>query len=241
MEELEFASRVYAYAFYAVAVGILAISIASGNYLASLISACLIFASAVYYKSGHIINNLLIKRSRVIELINGYKLSSNLAALTKRSGELYVGVSAAVLVFDGAVDISPDTLCRLLESIHEQFEFSFTAMQVDKKRLIDSLDLRRRMQEIRLAKINAQKYDKANQIRREIQILESEISSVRDSGKAFDTIIKIRAFSSEKNETEAATQSLKSIERICSSFFATTKLNYEIIKGERLLAFAGGA
>ncbi len=239
MEESELAVKLYAYAFYSTAVAVAILGAVLGSYAGALLSGALMLLSALYFKSGHIINNLLVKRSKVIEIYNGYKLSGNLASLTKRRGPSYESISIATLRFDGVVDASTDVMRSLLESIREPFEFSFSAIQVDKKKLLDALDTKRRMKEISLSRLDAVKYDRANQMRREIQVIESEMDSIRKSGKAFDTRVRLKARATAESEAEAARQSLRSLERICDSFLAATKLGYDIVKGEELFAFGG--
>ncbi len=239
MEETELVQKLYSCAFYAAALAVAVLSMLSGAYFILIVSAFLLLLSAVYLRSGHIVNNLLIKRSRIIEIYNGYKLNSNLSSLTKRSGAYYAGVSMALLKFEGPVEASNDSVRSMLESIQERFEFSFSAIQVDKKKLLDALETRRRMKEIGLAKLDAQKYDRSNQIKREIMVIESEMESIRRSGKAFDAVVQLKALSMAESEASAAAQSLRSMERICDAFLTATKLSYEIIKGEELLLLAG--
>ncbi len=241
MEEAELLNRAYSYAFYAAAAVVVALSTAFGSFPGLLASGILMLLSALYFKSGHIINSLLIKRSKVIALRNDYKLSSNLASLTRRHGAVYDSFSLAALRFDGPIDIPADSLRTLFEGIREPFEFSFSAMQADKKRLIDALDTRRRMKEISLSRLDSRKYDRSNQLKREIQLIESDIETISKGGSAFDTVVKLKAMSTADSEAEAARQSLRSLERICDSFLAATKLGYDIIKGEELLALAGAS
>lgn len=229
----------FSYAFY-IAAAAMALASTTFRSLGGLVMSCaLLLVSAVYFKSGHIVNNLLVRKSKIIEMGGGMKLNGNLASLTRRSGPAFESISMALLRFDGAVDSSADTMRSLLESIREPFEFSFSAVQVDKARLLDALDARRRMREISLSRVSPQKYARANQLKREIQLIESEMNAIRASGKAFDTRIRLKAMATAESEPEAARRSLRSLERICDAFIAATRLNYEIIKGEDLLRLAG--
>ncbi len=239
MKEKDLGSKIYSYAFYSTAVAVAIISMVIGSYAGAVASSILLLCSALYFKSGHIINNALVRGSRIVEIYNGYKLNSNLASLTRRMGPSYESISIAILRFDGIVDSTSSTMLSLLESIREPFEYSFSAVQIDKKKLIDALDTKRRMKEIALSRVNADKYDKSNEIKREIQFINSEIDSIRKGGKAFDTYVWLKTRVSAVSEAEAARQSIRSLERICDSFLATTKLGSDILRGEELLAFSG--
>ena len=70
MEEINRLNKLYSYAFYSLALLVLiASAIANSGY--ALISAILLLLSAIYLNSGHMINNMLIKRSKVIMIKNG--------------------------------------------------------------------------------------------------------------------------------------------------------------------------
>jgi hypothetical protein len=232
MDEKEIVWKLYSYAFYAAALCFAVISILSGNYAVAIVSCALLLVSAVYLNSGHMINNLLINRSNVIAYYNDYKLNVNLVSLTKRDGGSYKSLSAAVLQQESAPDVQREAMRSLIESIAEPFEFSIMVMQADKKRLVDALDMKRRMKEIQLGRIKPGKYDAINALKREIQLIEAEEDSIRKSGRAFNTMVRITAMALAGSESEAARQSVRSLERICDSFSATTKLEYEILKGE---------
>ncbi len=239
MDEKELVNRLYSFLFYGCAVLLGLLSLVTGNYIVIPFSCICLLFSGICMNSGHLINNLLIKHSKIIEKNNGYSLNPNLCSMTLKEGSTYRGISIARLSFEGTAKSDQSSLKALIESIQEPFTFSITMARADKKRMLDILDNKRRMKEIEVTKVRPDKQDKINGLRREAMALETEMESIRSSGKAFEISLILKAMGSAPTATEAARISAKSLERICDAFAATTKLNYEILKGEVLLSCAG--
>ncbi len=237
MKENELFNKLLFYVLYITSIIFLLITILSGSFYLILISSILLLFSLIYLHSGHIINNYLIKKSKIIEITNNYTLSSSLTSVFKRKGSEYIGVSIAEIKQYGQSNISSDSMKSLIEAIHEPFEFSIYSYELNKEKLLEPLETKKKMKEILLTKIKENKSDKINLVKREIEILESEIESIRSSGKSFDVSILIKSFSTSNNEGDASTQSFKTLQRIADTFSAALKLEYEIIRGERLLEF----
>ena len=237
MDEMELGRKLYSYSIYAISIIILIIAILSGIFIIVIISSALLLISILYLHSGHIINNLLFKKSRIIEIKNNYILGNNIGCVFKREGNLFKSISIAELKPESSPNISSDVFSSLIESIHEPFEYSILITEVDKRKILEPLETKRKMKEILLTKINSNKYDKISNIKREIEILDSEISGIKSSGRAFEVKLIIKTISVSESESEATSQSYRSLERIADTFSATLKVNYQIIKGEELLNF----
>jgi hypothetical protein len=237
MKEAELFNKLLFYIIYITSVIFLLITFISGSFYLIIISSGLLLLSLIYLHSGHIVNNYLIKKSKIIEISNNYTLSSSLNSVFKRKGTQYVGISMAEIKQYGQSNISSESMKSLIEAIHEPFEFSIYFYELDKEKLLEPLETKKKMKEISLTKINENKQDKINLIKREIEILNSEIENIRSSPKSFDVSILIKSFSISNSEGEAVTQSFKTIQRIADTFSASLKLEYEIIRGEKLLEF----
>ncbi len=237
MDEKELTKKIYSYALYSASVIILILSILTGYFFIVILSAILLLFSVIYLHTGHIINNILIKRSRIIEISNNYTLSSNTVCVFKHEGRYYKSISIAIIRPETAPSISSEEFTSLIESIHEPFEYSISMVEIDKKKVVEPLETKRRMKEIFLTKIKADRYDQINNIKREIELLGSEIESIKASGKAYDISILLKASYFSESEAEATSQSYKNLERIADAFSAALKINYEIIKGEELLNY----
>ncbi|MDE1768434.1 MAG: hypothetical protein KGH64_03590 [Candidatus Micrarchaeota archaeon] len=239
MEEQSIYNKLHYYLFYALALATLTLSILSLNIYLISISSLLLFAAAIFLHSGHVINNLLIKRSRIIEIKNGYKLSRNLAAASRQYGRAYCSIAIALLRPRQGFIYKSENIKDLIEGIKEPFEFSISLQEVDKKGMLDSLESKRRMKEIYLSRLKPNSYDKINSIRRQIEVIDSEMSNIIKSGKSFQVLMKIKAISKSDNEYESELAASKSIEMLANKFSASIGLDYQILKGEELLDFSG--
>lgn len=237
MQENEIVNKIYSYIFYALGVLSLICGVFLSNvYLIALTGILLLF-SAVYFNSGHIVNNILIRRSNVIEIYNEYRLSTSLDSVVKKAGNEYRAVSIALLIIGKANNATHDVIEGLMEGIHEPFEFGILLREADRKRMIEALEVKRRMKEIVLSRLEPKHQDRINGLRREIDILSTEIQSIRKGGKALDVIVKLSSFGSAENEVEASREAANSIKHIADSFSAALGVEYELLKGEELLDF----
>ena len=236
MEEHIIGNKLYAHMFYSLATITLIASIFFYNPWVLLLAASLISFSAVYYSSGHIVNNLLLRRSLVIETYNGYALSDNLLSAVKKVGNQYLSVSVAVLRLNRGIEVKDGEILGLLEGIGEPFWFTLQLREINKKTLLESLETKRRMKEIAAGRVAGSSYDRANAIKREIGLVEQEINSIRGSGKALEISIQLRTSETSGDESDAARGSAKSLERVAASFSTVLNADYEMLKGEALLS-----
>ncbi len=232
-------NRLYSYAFYALCASVLVASLAFYSAALFVAAALLVFLSALYYASGHIVNNALLRRSLVVEIRNGYRLSSALSSAVRRTGPAYLSVSVASMALRGGEGAGGNEMQSLLESLGEEFEFSIRVREVGKRKLLEGLETRRRMREIALARLPQGAYDRANALRREIAVLDGEISAVRAMAKALDVTVRVSAFARSEDEAEAARLSLASLAHVADSFSAVLKTEYTVLAGEELLAEVG--
>ncbi len=237
MEELEAMNRVYSYLFYAAGVLCLIVGAFFSNVYLILFTSLLLLLSAVYLNSGHILNNLFIRRSGIIEVYNGYRLNENLESAVKKLGERYVSRSVSLLRPGKDTAAGPDTIGRLIESIHEPFEYSILLEEADRKRILEGLETKRRMKEIALSRLDQKKQDSVNAVRREIDIVSTELENIRKGGKALEVVMKLCASAESENEAQAARESSSGIRHVSDAFSASLGLDYRILRGEELLGF----
>ncbi len=233
MEEINRLNKLYSYAFYAAGLAVLIVSASAGSEYA-IISAVLVLISAVYFNSGHMVNNLLIKRSKVIMIENGYRLGRNLLSAVRKDGDAYVGVSIAEFTISKAVDNG--MFEPIIDNIKDPFEFSVSVKEVDRHRLIESLETKKRVKEISLSRINPKMYNKINQAKKEIEIIEKEIKNIIGGSKSLEVSVKLRAVKRSAERLEAESEPAKSIVRIANAFCTNLGLEYRILSGEELLA-----
>ncbi len=239
MDENSFGNRLYSYMFYAIAVVILIVSIFFYNIVLFALSAVLVFAAALYYSSGHIINNILLKRSLFMEVRNGYRLGFGISSAVKKAGTSYKSVSVAVLRLNRSVSVGSAEMLSLIEGISDPFEFSIGLREVNKRAMLEGLETKRRMREISLARLPQGAYDRANSIKREIDLFEKEIEGVQGRGKALDVSIRIRTVAVSHDEADASRSSFASLTHVADAFSTVLNASYSILKGEELLAEVG--
>ena len=235
MEEHTLRNRLYAYLFYGLAALALASSLFFYNAYLLAFSIVLMLISAVYYNSGHIINNILLKRSLIIETYNGYSLSDDLYSAVKMVGDGNYSVSMATLRLNRGAEAENSKVLSLLEGLDQPFEFIIQLREVNKKSLLESLETKRRMKEIAFNRITGS-YDKANELKREISVIEQEIVNIRGNGKALEVLIRLKTTSVSVDKSEAARSSARNIEHIANSFSTMLNASCEILKGEALLS-----
>ncbi len=236
MEEQELRNRVYSYAFYAACVISLVAAIVLYNLFALILACILLLLSGAFFASGHIINNLLVKHSKVIEIYNGYALSEDLTGVRKRVGNRYYGVSVALLRLRKDSGSKEGELLAILENIKEPFQFSIEARQIEKRAILEALETKQKVKEIAISRMEERAYSRANEAKRELGLIESEINSIREGGKAFEVLLKIKASSFSGSEAEATRISARNLEQIANAFAVRLNLDYEILKGEALLS-----
>lgn len=235
MEEEVLRNKLYSYIFYVTSVVVLLSAMLFRDLYLVVVVAILMFVSAAYFKSGHVINNLLIKKSKLIEIYNGYVLSKNLTSAVKKVGSSNLGVSIALLNVTRELESRPEQFRQILESVKEPFEFSIGLVEVDRTRLIEGLETRRRMKEITLTRMSQKSYDKINKTRREMDLIEDEIKNVKGGSKSFNVILRIKTTSLAKEVSEAAREASDNLSKVANAFSTSFGLEYEILRGEKLL------
>ena len=232
--------KVYAYMLYGLGAFTILCSVFFSNMYLVVFTSIMIFSSVVYFNSGHIINNLILRKSAIIEMCNGFWLSHNLNSMVKKTDEGYVAVAMAVIIPEGTKLIDNGRVKEIIESIRLPFEFRITLTEVDSKRLCDAIETKRRMKEILLSRTDPGKHDKINSLKREIDILESEMGSIKSGGRALDMFVRIFAFANSESEFEASREAYSNIMQIGDSFSAALGVKYEIVRGEELVNLIGG-
>lgn len=239
MEEQALSNRIYSYMFYALSVLMLIVSVFFYNIMAFVLATLLIFLSALYFSSGHIINNILLKHAFIVEVYNGYRLSDNITSAVKKIGGDYHSISVASLSLNRGVSVKSSDMLALIEGISDPFEFSISLREIDRKALLESLETKRRMKEISLSRLSQGKYDKANEIKRELEVFDSEIEGIRSKGKALDVSIRIRTVAISGDEIEAERASFASLVHVSEAFSTVLNASYNALKGEALLSAIG--
>ncbi len=235
MEDPRDNNRVYAYMIYAVSIGALVLSLLSYNLAGIILVATLAFLSVAYMNSGHIINSVVMKRLRVIEICDGYRVSGNVHSAVRRTGALYSSVSVAVLKPNSKIEGQTRIFEDLLDKVKMPFEFSISVRKLDRKKVMESLETRRRMKELELSRSDGPDYKSASMIKRQISTIENEISIISEGDEPVEALVKLKSFASGETEAEAARMSFRQLEHIANLVASSFKLDYVIATGEDIL------
>ena len=117
MNEFDRLNKLYSYGFYALAACTMIVAIFLYNGIVLLFSVILNLFAIIYLHSGHLVNNFLIKRSKVIEIYNDYRIGAELSYATKRKGSIYQGVAIAVFEPERSMESKNIQTIQLLETI----------------------------------------------------------------------------------------------------------------------------
>lgn len=232
MLDVEISNKIYAYAIYIAAIATLVIGAMLRSAPAIAFESVLLLGSVVYLNSGHIVNNIILKRGRVLEVCRGYSLSNDLRSLVKARGNAYTAVSC-IVARSSNVERNGETLNALVHNIDFPFEFSIGMRSIDQERMLDKLEEKRRLKEIEISRCDIKKYDKVNGLRRELSVIESEIRGIRGQ-KMLAIELKLKTFHTAGSSFEAARGSASNAEKIANAFESSLGFECEMLKGELL-------
>ena len=227
------------YMVYAMSIAILAASIGMHFGYLAIASAIILAAAVVILHSGGALRAILV-RNAIVEVISGnYRLSANLAAISRQEGECFKSISIAMLIPRQGASINGKPLRELMDSINERFEFSIELADADKTKMIEGLRTKMRMKEIALSRIASSSPDKSAVLRRQIDLINGDIASLSSSGSSFKFAILVKSIALYANRIEAEAASARQIEALAGKFSAALGVDHEILLGDRLLAYGG--
>ncbi len=236
MESERLNDRIFSYAFYALSGLTLFASMIFHSLAVFFISIIMLVLSAVYYNSGHIVNNFLLKKSKVIEIRNDYSLSSDLLAVSKKKGRVYNAMAIAKMERKNAdVEIDSKAIIKFMEDVKGQFEFTIKVVEIDKNRFVQTLETKKGMKEILLERFENKEYRKMNEIQKQISLMNDEINSIKTGGRAYEIETLLTTFSNSMDRIDAEREVRHALERIAASFSVVTGMEYRMLSGEALL------
>jgi len=226
--------KLFAYSFYAISICSLLFSLLFGSALLAFLAMVMALLSIIYLHTGKLINNLLIKNSRVIVLSNGYELSNNLYSAVKKGNSFYESISIAILIVNSQISNNGLAFEQLLDKLKVPFEYSIELKELNKKRILDELETKLHMKEIQLAneKPNSKELGR---LKREIGIIESEINAINSGGNPFNVEFKIKCRAASTSLIEATSVSQRNAELVANLFATSLNVGYRLLKGEELL------
>jgi len=226
--------KLFGYSFYAISICSLLFSLLFGSALLAFLALVIALLSIIYLHAGKLINNLLIKNSRVIVISNGYELSNNIYAAVKRGDGIYESISIALLLVNSQLPSNSLAFEQLLDRVKVPFEYSVELKELNKKHILEELETKLHIKEIQLAneKPNSKELGR---LKREIGIIESEINAINSGGNPFNVEFKIKCRAASTSLIEATSVSQRNAELVANLFATSLNVGYRLLKGEELL------
>ncbi|MDE1850234.1 MAG: hypothetical protein KGH54_00360 [Candidatus Micrarchaeota archaeon] len=236
MDPIDFIERNSNYLAYGAFAATMLLSIILLSPAALAISAVSLAVAIAYSRSSHIINPILARRHGIVLVGHGYRLSENPKVAVRDDGPLYKGVCVAHLIPNSRITNSGEKFEEIIAKCRFPFEFSMQVAENDLKSVVDALETRRRMKEIEISRTRASKSDELGRLRRELAIIESEITEITKGKRPTGVVLKVKSGSSGPTESAAANSALSQLEQLCSLFSATYNLGHRVLSGEELLS-----
>ncbi|MGC9010893.1 MAG: hypothetical protein ACP5JN_01980 [Candidatus Micrarchaeia archaeon] len=234
MESL-FGEKLFAYSFYFISVTALLLAVAFGSSILAFLSVPFALFSIAYLYSGKLINNAIIKSSRMLIVSKGYELSNNLCSAVSKKGRFYESISIAVIFVNSPLNAGNASFQQILEKVKVPFEYSIELKELSRKNILDDLETKLHIKEIELANARSEGSKDVNRIRREIAVIENEIKAISSGSKPFDVKFKIKCKAISTSLIDAATTSERNAEYVASLFASNFNAGYALLKGESLL------
>lgn len=235
MYDAKLDGRLYSYAFYAAAVAMFVASVLSFNAYLLALALVLLSLAALSYSSGHLLNNFILgSKGAATGLYGGFSVRERLSSAVRKNGDNYLSISSALLCKNGSEETACETVETLVSNVNFPFEFTLGIASIDKNRLLEGLETKRRLKEIEISRIDPKKCDRLNLLKRELNLIEEEINAIR-ANKPLAIMARIRTFCLSRSELEAARESERNIDQLTGMFSSMLGFDCEILKGEDLL------
>jgi len=163
-------------------------------------------------------------------------LSDNATAALVSTGNKYKAVSAAELTIKGSANTA--LLNELLESQPIDFDYIVSVRQIDAKRFVEGLEMKKRLKEIQIGKVDKRNYARVNMLKKELELINGEISKVVAS-KPVALRVLLRAYAVSESPYTAAKAAVANLESIANAFSNSLGANYDVLKGDALLQALG--
>ncbi|MEM0147462.1 MAG: hypothetical protein QXD11_00070 [Candidatus Micrarchaeaceae archaeon] len=218
--------------FFLLTIIVLFLCFISFNLILILASVILLSISIAFYKGWYIIESVIFKKSRIIEKIGKYELSSDRKVAYLRSKNI-IAVAAAKLDTSEITELSKEKLENIISSFHIPFKLELFVKPINQETLINSMLTKRYEKELELQKINQKNLPKIEALKLQIETIKKDIE-VLTSGKPIEILFYIFAYSSSSSEIAARSDALIHIRQLVSYFDAATGSKSIILEGNDL-------
>ena len=212
-------------------------SIATLNPFLVAATALLLLSAVSVFKLWYIIDSLIFKHTNLIEVFNGYELSGDRScAILRKGGMISATTAAAFTVGKGA---APDgaQMENLIANFSHPFKFIMQVERLNTDKVSDDLRTKRSRKEIELSRIDQkqQNLPRINQIKREIEQLEHDISVISSGNAPLRLAYYAVTCAVSDTSYDAEEQAKSRIRELSSQFDGLLKSKSMVLKGPDLL------
>ncbi len=200
-------------------------------------SAMLLLAISIF-TFNDIFHDLIFKHSGIIQVFNGYELTGNRNVALFRANGKVCALAAAVIDTNNVDELSKEKIEHLIENISYSFKLVLQTRKLDTKKIIDRLQTRKSMHEITISRLdikNNKHIQYMNKLKREIEVLEHDISSINSGSIPIKTIYYVMTTAIADTVLEASEHAKSQIKEISAQFNILLSSHSSIIEGDELI------
>jgi len=189
------------------------------------------------YKLWDIFEALIIKKTGVVQVVGNYEFEGDRVAAISKMGESFLAVSAAILKELPTREISKDSIEKIIATSNAPFRLVMQVEKLNTTKISDDLKTRRRLKEIELSKVGPKKgSDTSKIIEREIELIESEISSINSGSTPLKTNTYLLSFATSESRFVSQERALSQVKAIAGEFSAVIGASFEVLNGADLIS-----
>lgn len=203
-------------------------------------SSVLALIAVLIYKAWPLIEPLIIRRTNIIQLLEGLELSGDRSVAIRKVHGGFSATASALLIVQKSNIIAGDKVENIIAHTSAPFKYTLYAQRIELAKLLDKLQTSKGIKEIQLARIadtsKGRSALRANQLKKEIEQLEHDITSIGSGAVPIRVAyyLSTSAFSDKRFEAEA--RSKAQIKQLASEFDALLGSSSKTLTGDELIA-----
>jgi hypothetical protein len=189
------------------------------------------------YKLWDVFENLIIKKTGVIQMVGEYQFEAERTSAIRKNGGSFSALCAAILKDLPSKEINRENIERIVSSTNAPFRFVIQVEKLNTGKIFDDLRTRRKMKEIQLSKIESKK-DKnpSKSVERELELIEDEIKAIGSGSIPLKTSIYLMSFAKSESKFVAEEKALSQVNALAGEFSAVLGAGFEIVSGSSLIS-----
>jgi hypothetical protein len=234
-------SKIVDYFLLSSSAGLFLISLFTLNALAVAAAAAFTFGAMAVYKGWYIFEAKIIEGTGIVQVVGSYELGDERSAAVLREGDAFNSV--AVCAFRGLseANVDRDKFEGMIDRINTPFRLVVSVEYLDKRGLLDRLETRLRMKQMKSADISYRK-SKRNRIRmetleNEIKRIQEQIRGVSEGRRALRLVYYVVVNAVSESRYGAVEAAKSALLRVISEFEAGFGVQGKQLYGNELLDF----